>query len=424
MTSYILREPAYHKSAKLSAKLARIDNLGFASDIRLQSAYDKQTFNQSPSNSNTVETQTEQNPVGRLVSPSIQRTQMPMNAPIPTSTVADRVPPPRAPIVGATSVTPTPVRTVSTEPLSPVGALAEQVAEQARRKRSPKPPSEQWSNDILEKISAIMLQTGKTSVLLNSKQGGHGTGVKLYDTSNPPQEVLNFKVYAEAVDPTDPRIYFSTERNPRQKILTPASNKFGDMTIDIKRLLNDYMEKRDMRMPSEFGVGLKSVRKPIRKNIDIHWEDRIMAGDANYVLRNPFLSGRISYYPYGAHMNQILIRQPSRHALNIVRDLIENHTFKQEDYDKLRDEEGDKINQIIKLSKVVIPHDVRMKGYHLDDIVELKQRYKVLVGEIGAGNHGELVLEEMRDIVKQLAKYRAISEPTKRKMLGQINAVK
>jgi hypothetical protein len=65
-----------------------------------------------------------------------------------------------------------------------------------------------------------------------------------------------------------------------------------------------------------------------------------------------------------------------------------------------------------------------MKGYHLDDIAELKQRYKVLVGEITAGNHGKLVLEEMRDIVKQLAKYRAISEPTKRKMLGQINSVK
>jgi len=47
-----------------------------------------------------------------------------------------------------------------------------------------------------------------------------------------------------------------------------------------------------------------------------------------------------------------------------------------------------------------------------------------LVGEITAGNHGKLVLEEMRDIVKQLAKYRAISEPTKRKMLGQINSVK
>lgn len=415
MTSYILREPAYHRSAKLSAKLARIDNLGYASDLRLSG----QTYNQLATSTAETETQT---------TTQTATAPTPVRATTTTteSTVGMQAPPAQPRIVGATAETPTVVRhygtpATDTEHRGLLGELATRAKEVVERKSSPRPSDQIWGSDILGMMSAIIIDSNKTSVFINSGNGG----VELYDTATPPQKIVGYRLYVEATNLLDPSlVYEKGKKRSTRRVLTPASNKFGNINIDVKRALSDYIAKKGIRVNEMSGVGLRKKPKlPNRKENKLHWTDKVMRGDNNYVLRNPFLNGRISYYPYGPHMRQIIIRTPSAHALKMVRDMVETGTFDKADYDRLTKDEGDKMNRIVKQSNITIPHDVELKGYHYDEIADLRQRYKVLIGEIVAGNHGKLVLDEMRDILRQLESYHAISGPTRTKLMKQIDAV-
>lgn len=463
MTSYILREPAYHKSAKLSAKLARIDNLGYASDLRLTSQMGL-AYNQAPVSTATTETQTY--PQGSqmigIQTPVDHSAAQPAYQPV-ESTVGLTPSQPVSRTIGATKA-PTVVR--QTNPLSAMSP--DLIAQLGRNIEGRKELGTQahgvspWGSEI-EKLGNRIINTineGKASNFDTSgveagaipinKSTGTSAIKKLYTPDG--DELMNIKLFIKPfISEGGFRLLYKEDseknRSTPFKILTVEANKMPfkvkgkehePININVERALTEYSKE----ILGIEGTGLKRGRgrprihppkpsnrfnrpfkNPSRSNVKLHWSDKVMSGDNNYVLRNPFLNGRIAYYPYGANMKQIVIRTPSAHALKMVRDMVETGTFDKADYNRLMKDEGDKMNRIIKQSNVVIPHDIELKGYHHEEVADLRQRYKVLIGEITAGNHGKLVLNEMRDILRQLESYHAISAPTRTKLLKQIDAV-
>lgn len=439
MTSYILREPAYHKSAKLSAKLARIDNLGYASDLRLQGTIE-QTYNQATMSTATAETQTE---------PSI-----PTQATTTESTVGMKQPAPidtSMPFISAPSVVrdrwaPSSITPTSTHS-TPTGRQTRpyfgqlQGALQTLRPRTEEPKiahhGDEWSPEVIKIARKILEEKQGNSIDITAKQPGRGgLQVPLHpNTGNKEDIIENTKLLLQRYPPYGFEFNIKKTGSSPQIPLTVKNNN-STYNIDIFRALTDYAQLYKVNLE---GTGLKRGRgrprkgehvykpprpkNPPRDKVKLHWSDKVMHGDNNYMLRNPFLNGRIAYYPFGANMQQITIRTPSAHALKIIRDMIETGTFDKADYDRLMKDEGDKMNRIIKQSNIVIPHDVELKGYHNEEVADLRQRYKILIGEITAGNKGKLVLDEMRDILRQLESYHAISAPTRAKLLKQIDAV-
>lgn len=409
MTSYILREPAYHKSAKLSAKLARIDNLGYASDLRLSNQLGANTYNQSVLSTSTQSTQTETNPIGTTMSATPVESTVGMTTPPPVENTKA--------FHKAPSVVKEPNMTVR-PPTEDVGTQVGGVYKVGRVRSYKEAVNPEWYNydgwspNVAKYAMWILAHNSFKSKKLSEK------GTKIY--LNGMDDTLVGKLLYILAHTEGATGGFQIGISPKPQgsstptVIKPSNN----LDIDMERTLKEYVDKRHIT-----GTGIDRPKMPNSKRVSLHWSDKIMAGDTNYVLRNPFLNGRIGYYPFGAHMNQITIRTPSRYALKMIRDMVETGTFDKEDYLHLMKDEGDKMNRIIKQSGVVIPHDVELKGYHNEEVADLRQRYKVLIGEITAGNKGKLVLNEMRDILKQLESYHAISAPTRKKLLKQINAV-
>jgi hypothetical protein len=92
---------------------------------------------------------------------------------------------------------------------------------------------------------------------------------------------------------------------------------------------------------------------------------------------------------------------------NIVKDIVKRNTYEPEDYEMIRPNEAADVNKFIRLTKAVVPSNVKRIN-NADTVYKLKKHYEVLVGELSSGNYGQLLRKEMQDVLRELARLKAI----------------
>lgn len=85
--------------------------------------------------------------------------------------------------------------------------------------------------------------------------------------------------------------------------------------------------------------------------------------------------------------------------MNIVKDIIERGEFEPSNYKATGPKEAHNVNHFIKLTKPLIPSGLAFTS-NSADAHQLRHRYQILVDELSAGNSGELLKEEMIEILR------------------------
>lgn len=167
------------------------------------------------------------------------------------------------------------------------------------------------------------------------------------------------------------------------------------------------------------GLGLES------NNTKVIWKhNRNSPGfgkNHRFVLISPFMKGNIRYYGSPNRAAILSYNNASPAFLNIVRDIVNDGTFKSEDYRKVAPKEAHAANVFIKSTKPLVPSGVSFFEHNAADVYDLRERYRVLVGELSAGNQGSLIKGEMIDILQKLQRLKVLSES---KVKNLINGLK
>lgn len=98
----------------------------------------------------------------------------------------------------------------------------------------------------------------------------------------------------------------------------------------------------------------------------------------------------------------------SPRLVSIIQDMRLNKTFDLDEYNQLSNAEQIIADRMINLGKLDYP--VKMKRTLDETVWNLKQRYEILLGSYNAGNDGKLVVNELKQVLGDLLKYRAISK--------------
>ncbi len=152
------------------------------------------------------------------------------------------------------------------------------------------------------------------------------------------------------------------------------------------------------------GYGLEDGRKLI-------WKHRRSDGDpkAKYVLLPHFMKGNVKVYGSTKKAANVSYNNASPAFLRIVRDVVDSGTFQTADYNAVDPKEARYVNEFIRFAKPLIPNGTHFTASNASDIYELRKRYQVLVGELAAGNHGQMIKDEMIGILRDLQRLKAIS---------------
>jgi hypothetical protein len=98
----------------------------------------------------------------------------------------------------------------------------------------------------------------------------------------------------------------------------------------------------------------------------------------------------------------------SPRLVRIIHDMRLNKTFDLDEYNQLSNAEQIIADRMINLGKLDYP--VKMKRTLDETVWNLKQRYEILLGSYNAGNDGKLVVNELKQVLGDLLKYKAISK--------------
>jgi hypothetical protein len=98
----------------------------------------------------------------------------------------------------------------------------------------------------------------------------------------------------------------------------------------------------------------------------------------------------------------------SPRLVRIIQDMRLNKTFDLDEYNQLSNAEQIIADRMINLGKLDYP--VKMKRTLDETVWNLKQRYEILLGSYNAGNDGRLVVNELKQVLGDLLKYKAISK--------------
>lgn len=153
-------------------------------------------------------------------------------------------------------------------------------------------------------------------------------------------------------------------------------------------------------------VGIGLDREERKK---VHWAHNRSHSDRNFVMYPAFRNGNIRFYVSPKHQAVVSYNNASPHFLNIVRDVIDTGTFKTSDYATLTPAESTAAHTFIKWAKPIIPRGAQFNTTDAGELFDMRNRYKVLVGELAAGNHGQAIKDEMMDILHTLQAKGALS---------------
>ena len=93
--------------------------------------------------------------------------------------------------------------------------------------------------------------------------------------------------------------------------------------------------------------------------------------------------------------------------------------FEVDDYNNLGDQDKKVVDKLIYYLKLPSPDN--MKNLSNDENFKLKTKYEILIGELAAGNHGKLLIDEIKDTLKKLNDNKGITKYKYSVLLKAIN---
>ena len=227
------------------------------------------------------------------------------------------------------------------------------------------------------------------------------------------------KVRLVVVSTADPnKFFFRKYQNKKigSTILDQTVYNLDHSIMQAYEKLKSDKEYNFQRKTGELtGLGLEEIHPKV------HWAHRVNRKDKYFVMYPAFTNGHVRFYTTGTRSPEVSQNRASRHFLNIVRDIIDRGTFEQQDYAGLERKEAHQANLFIKHTKPIIPSGVAFSTSHAGDIFELRKRYKVLVGELASGNHGQMIKDEMIGILQTLQRLKAMTKPKVNDLISGLN---
>lgn len=222
--------------------------------------------------------------------------------------------------------------------------------------------------------------------------------IQIYKTNREPDENSKLEVKRRS---GNKYIGFALKTNGIKKSKEILDQSMYDLEYSIQQAIDKIPQAQwnNNRARLE-GFGL---------NTPPHFSYRREMKDNNYVLFPAFLNGNIRLYNKGNRTPIVSQSNASAAFLRIVRDIIEHNTFEASDYKLIGPKEAHSVNLFIKRTKPILPKSIGIDTSNAGNINELRKRYQVLVGELAAGNRGDMIKDEMANILHNLRALRAIN---------------
>lgn len=198
------------------------------------------------------------------------------------------------------------------------------------------------------------------------------------------------------------RIFAATGRNQKKCI----DENILELRGDGLYLRNDKPFKIE-NLGATFKINiLNPVGSGIKRDIKYN------AGVANFgkffINLNSLRNGNLAIYRPKSNIMYLNKRSISPKLVSIIQDIRQNKTFDITAYDALKESEKIIADKVINLAQVDFPAKMKRS---LDELIwNLKQRYEILLGSYNAGNDGKLVTDEIKSVLKELLKHKAISK--------------
>jgi hypothetical protein len=320
-------------------------------------------------------------PVGTTTSSGPQRLET--KTEVPTSTA-----PQATPVnTSAEAIANTPAPTTK-EALDPFPGAAEAFDEATKLVGTQ--PS--LSNDNLQKLASMIVVISKGDV---------SATIPAYDKNG--VESKDKIQIAKAGDGYSFTRKSGTEKTKSGSAATKLLKEAPSEGIDIAKTLTMGYDAL-VRHRGIVGIGLNSDERK-----KVHWAHRRSHADRYFVMYPAFRNGNVRFYASPKNQAVVSYNNASPHFLNIVRDVIDTGTFKTSDYSTLTPAESTAAHTFIKWAKPIIPRGAQFNTTDAGELFDMRNRYKVLVGELAAGNHGQAIKDEMMDILHTLQAKGALS---------------
>lgn len=188
-------------------------------------------------------------------------------------------------------------------------------------------------------------------------------------------------------------------------------NKFDENILEVR---GDNLYLRGKNKPFE----KKNISATFRVNLITPMqgsglrEKNYRAGPANigkfFINLESLRRGNLSIYRPKSNVMYLNKKSISPKLVQIIREIKQDKKFDINDYESLKESEKIIADKVINMAQVDYP--VKMKRALDETIWNLKQRYEILLGSYNAGNDGKLVTDEIKSVLKELLKHKAISK--------------
>lgn len=188
-------------------------------------------------------------------------------------------------------------------------------------------------------------------------------------------------------------------------------NKFDENILEVR---GDDLYLRGKNKPFE----KKNISATFRVNLITPMqgsglrEKNYRAGPANlgkfFINLESLRRGNLSIYRPKSNVMYLNKKSISPKLVQIIREIKQDKKFDINDYESLKESEKIIADKVINLAQVDYP--VKMKRALDETIWNLKKRYEILLGSYNAGNDGKLVTDEIKAVLKELLKHKAISK--------------
>ena len=131
--------------------------------------------------------------------------------------------------------------------------------------------------------------------------------------------------------------------------------------------------------------------------------------------------GNLSIYKPNSNTIYIANKNCSPTLIKIVKTIKRSNSFLNNDYTELSRKEKlivDKIINLLRLDSTDIDKESDKVNY------ELKNRYAILIGELGAGNQSTLIIDEIKQVITDLYKNKALSLSKKKDIFRELRALR
>lgn len=243
------------------------------------------------------------------------------------------------------------------------------------------------------------------------------------------QEIMKGNPVIGVKGNTDTNIYEKDGKTIKKKYLL-GLNENGDLITNDKNKYGINTKFDSSNLAKSLYYNLKhqgfteEVAKQVQKNLTV--PDQAILGQGLVKTYKTPNNGEKNFGNFhlsmlGLNKGNLSIYRPKSNSLvlqrkkmtprltKMVRQIKQTRSFELEDYDLLSKPEQIIIDRIINLLRMDYP--AKMRRTLDEEVWNLKQRYEILISELNAGNQSDLAVSELKDVLKKLFDYKAISRP-------------